>query len=117
MAAMASVNLKTSVVKEQVAPPEVDAVAAAPGVTVGSVFRVKAARGAIFSASVTVSVMQTVTYTQARCPSCNRLVMLVPGACDRVETRSRPTSAQCSGQGPVVVCKRCGTYVEVITHG
>ena len=80
----------------------------------GSVFRVTAARGAIFSASVTVT--QTVTYMNARCPTCNRLVMAVPGVC-RVETRSSRTRANLSGLGPVVVCKCCGDYVEVITHG
>lgn len=81
--------------------------------SVGDVFRLTAVRGGIFAASVSVSSMAT--YTYARCPSCDRLIMAIPGKWD-VETRPRPTSAQWSGRGPVVVCKRCGEYVEVIVH-
>ena len=79
----------------------------------GTVFRVVAAHGVM--ATVTRTMMATATYTQARCPNCNRMVMAMPGICT-VETRSRPTRAQWSGRGPVVVCERCGDYVEVITH-
>ncbi len=84
--------------------------------TIGSVFRVTWAHGDFATAFVTVTVMATATYTEARCPHCNRFVVAVPGVC-QVESRSRPTSAQWSGRGVVVVCKRCGTYVEVISHG
>lgn len=67
-------------------------------------------------ALVSLTVVALVVYTSARCSSCGRRVMTVPGVVD-VEVRSVASNAHQSGRGRVVSCARCRTLCEVIEHG
>ena len=49
-----------------------------------------------------------VVYSEARCCSCNRKLMEVPGI-----PTVREVTGNGTGRGPVVVCKRCSTMLEV----
>lgn len=66
-------------------------------------------------AFVTLTVTASAIFTDARCPACNRIVMLVPGVID-IEVRSVQGPSGASGEHRVVPCKRCGSYCEVREH-
>ena len=64
--------------------------------------------------SMTASVRAVFAYTAVRCPTCNRLLIEVPG---RVVTYARSVNRGAySGQGAVVSCARCRHLVEVIAQ-
>lgn len=65
---------------------------------------------------VTLSVTQVVAiYTEARCPTCHRQIMAVPGSVT-IEVRPLANQGERSGRGAVVSCKRCQQLREVIVH-
>jgi hypothetical protein len=67
---------------------------------------------------VTTAVRATVAfYTNLKCPSCERVVIAVPGDGAKVELRVARTVAERSGRGPVLSCKRCSSLIEIIAHG
>lgn len=68
-----------------------------------------------YVATASMTMTASVTFTDARCPNCKRLVMSVPGA-GVLDVRAVPNNAARSGRGPVVGCARCKTLVEVIAH-
>ena len=68
------------------------------------------------SMTVTLSVTQRVAiYTEARCPTCSRQIMAVPGSVT-LEVRCVPSQQDRAGRGAVVTCKRCQQLREVIVH-
>jgi uncharacterized protein with PIN domain len=65
--------------------------------------------------SVAYTVRLAVTFTDVRCPDCNRKLMAIPGS-PRIERRTVKNDAERSGRGRVVSCRRCSSLVEVIEH-
>jgi hypothetical protein len=79
-------------------------------------FRVAFGRGShVALVTVSVTARATVIYTDARCPTCNRRVMSVPGTMT-LDVRVVANDAARSGRGRVVGCKRCATLCEIIEH-
>lgn len=66
-------------------------------------------------ALVSLTVVMSVTYTEARCPKCARQIMAVPGV-GVLHVRQVANNADRSGRGPVVACNRCGTLCEVVEY-
>jgi hypothetical protein len=82
-----------------------------------SVARSFVARASV-TAYATTWVRATVAfYTNLKCPSCERVVIAVPGDGAKVELRVARTVAERSGRGPVLSCKRCSSLIEIIAHG
>ena len=75
---------------------------------------------ALVTATVTAVARAIVSFTAARCPSCQTLVMAIPGPVKPVEVRSvTDDTPYASCRGRVVRCptRRCRTLLEIIEHG
>jgi hypothetical protein len=90
------------------------------------IFRSTASVARSFVARASMTVTRVVThavratvafYTNLKCPSCERVVIAVPGDGAKVELRVARTVAERSGRGPVLSCKRCSSLIEIIAHG
>ena len=79
------------------------------------IFDVRPASDGPPSALCSLTASGAAVFTDARCPSCRRIVLLVPGVV-LVEVRALVGVRQASGRGPVASCRRCGGYCEVVTH-
>ena len=60
-------------------------------------------------------VLGTAQYTDVRC-SCGKLVMRIPGTWDNVKAVRLEQRADALGVGPIVMCRGCRGYMEVIAQ-
>jgi hypothetical protein len=80
-------------------------------------FKVTGAGPSLALATLTVMVsVRVFAFSEATCPPpCNRMVMLVPGRVT-FDVRRLERVDQSRGRGCVVVCKRCGSYCEIVQY-
>ena len=60
-------------------------------------------------------VLGATQYTDAHCP-CGKLVMRIPGAWNNVKAIRLEQRADALGIGPIVMCRSCRAYLEVIAQ-